>query len=99
MSCVDNLLNIVTKEKTDNIQYKSYKIVLDIETDGIDNILQIAYNMYDANYNLIHSKEIYIYDGKYSKPYFAGTINEKDIIKKGISPENASNIITNDYDQ
>ena len=69
---------------------------MDIEIDGINNILQIAYNMYDNKNNLIHSKEIYIYDGKYSKPYFAGTINEKDIIEKGISPENASNIITND---
>ena len=69
---------------------------MDIEIDGINNILQIAYNMYDNKNNLIHSKEIYIYDGKYSKPYFAGTINEKDIIEKGITPENASNIITND---
>ena len=84
------------QEESNNIQYKSDKIVLDIETDGLDNILQIAYNMYDDNNNLIHSKEIYIYDGKYSKQYFVGTINEKDIIEKGISPENASNIITND---
>jgi hypothetical protein len=80
---------------SNSILCKSDKMVLDIETDGADNILQVAYNMYDDNNNLIHSKDFYIYDGKYSKPYFS-TISEKDIIKKGISPENASNIITND---
>ena len=36
--------------------------------------------MYDINNNLIHSKDFYIYDGKYSKPFFP-TINEQDIIK------------------
>ena len=90
----DTVLN-TDASGSNNIVYKSDKIVLDIETDGSDNILQVAYNMYDGNNNLIHSKDFYIYDGKYSKPYFS-TISEKDIIKNGISPENASNIITND---
>ena len=44
-----------------NMQYKSDKIVLDIETDGADNILQIAYNIYDINNELIDSKDFYIY--------------------------------------
>ena len=78
-----------------DMQYKSDKIVLDIETDGADNILQIAYNMYDINNELIESKDFYIYDGIHSKPYYS-TIDEKDIIENGISLESASKIITND---
>ena len=74
---------------------ESDKIVLDIETDGSDNILQIAYNMYDNNNNLIESKNFYIYDGEHSKPFFP-TINEEDIINEGISLKDASNIITKD---
>ena len=75
--------------------YNSDKIVLDIETDGYDNILQVAYNIYDNNNNLIESKDFYVYDGKHSKPVFP-TISEEDIISKGIPLIDASNIITND---
>ena len=74
---------------------KSNKIVLDIETNGRDNILQIAYNMYDKNNNIIMSKDFYIYDGIHSTPYYP-TINESEIIQKGISEKNASDIITLD---
>ena len=45
-------------------------IVLDIETDKYFNILQIAYNMYDINNNLI--------DGLYN--IYKGTINNTVII-------------------
>ena len=82
----------------DNIIYETYtsdKIVLDIETDKYFNILQVAYNMYDSNNNLIISKDFYIYDGIHSKPFFP-TINEEDIIKYGISKKEASDIITKD---
>jgi DNA polymerase III epsilon subunit-like protein len=85
------LINDINLYKT----YNSDKIVLDIETDGRDNILQIAYNIYDIDNNLIQSKDFYIYDGKHSKPVFP-TINEEDIINKGISLKDASNIITTD---
>ena len=75
--------------------HKSNKIVLDLETDGFDNILQVAYNMYDNKNNLINSKTFYVYDGKHFKPFYP-TINEDDIIKHGISLKDASDIITND---
>lgn len=75
--------------------YESNKIVLDIETDAHHNILQIAYNMYDNNNILICSKDFYVYDGIHSKPYYP-TINEKDIIKYGISLKDTSDIITKD---
>jgi hypothetical protein len=75
--------------------YKSDKIVLDIETDCFHNILQIAYNMYDNDNNLICSKNFYVYDGEHSNPFFP-TIEKKDIIEKGISLEKASDIITQD---
>jgi len=78
-----------------NIIYKSDKICLDIETDKNQNILQIAYNMYDENNNLIASKDFYVYDGIHSKPFYP-TINEEDIINKGLSLKNTSDIITND---
>ncbi len=97
----NNTLEINTPIKKDDLSnniyktYKSDKIVLDIETDKYFNILQIAYNMYDNNNNLIHSKDFYIYDGIHSKPFFP-IINEDDIIKYGISLKDASDIITKD---
>lgn len=93
---INDLLNKI-KQKPINIYktYESNKICLDIETDGADNILQIAYNIYDDNNNLIHSKDFYIYDGEHSKPVFP-TIKEEDIIKYGISLKDASDIITKD---
>ena len=51
--------------------------------------------MYDKDNNLICSKDFYIYDGVHSKPFFP-TINETDIIKNGLLPKHASNIITKD---
>ena len=87
--------NIIKEENDIYKTYNSHKIVLDIETDKNQNILQVAYNMYDINNNLIHSKDFYIYDGIHSDPYYP-TINKNDIIKKGISPKIASDIITKD---
>ena len=81
-----------------NSMYKtcpSDKIVLVIETDGLNHILQIAYNMYDQANNLIQSKDFYVYDGIHSKPFYP-TIKEEDIISQGISPSDASNIVTQD---
>jgi DNA polymerase-3 subunit epsilon len=82
-------------KKINNYDIKSDKIVLDIETDVHQNILQIAYIMYDENNNLIKSTDFYIYDGIHSKPFYP-TINEEDIIKYGISLKDASDIITKD---
>jgi hypothetical protein len=73
----------------------SDKIVLDIETDKDQNILQIAYNIYDKNNNLLQSKDFYVYDGIHSDPFYP-TINKQDIIEKGISLEEASNMVTQD---
>ena len=96
-----NTCNINIKLKKNKVYDHVYipcisnKIVLDIETDKYFNILQIAYNLYDNNNNLICSKDFYIYDGKHSKPFFP-TIDENDIINKGISKKDASDIVTND---
>ena len=75
---------------------KSDKMVLDIETDGSNAILQIAYIMYDSDNNIIASKNFYVYDGIHSKPFYENTISEQDIIKYGIPPKEASYIVTQD---
>ena len=69
--------------------------MLDIETDGFNNILQIAYNFYDSDNNLLLSKDFFVYNGINSKPFYP-TIKEEDIIKYGISLNDASNIVTQD---
>jgi hypothetical protein len=73
----------------------SDKIVLDIETDKYFNILQIAYNAYDNNNSLLYSKDFYVYDGVHSTPFYP-TISEKDIIEKGLSLKDTSDIVTTD---
>lgn len=98
---INNIINqnLQNEKQLDNNgiykTYKSNKICLDIETDKEQNILQIAYNIYDNNNILLCSKDFYIYDGIHSKPFYP-TINEEDIIKKGISLKDASDIITMD---
>lgn len=74
---------------------KSDKIVLDIETDGHNHILQIAYNMYNSDNTLIYKKNIYVYDGIHYKPFYP-VISEEDIINKGISLKDASKIVSTD---
>ena len=74
---------------------KSDKIVLDIETDKYQNILQIAYNAYDNNNFLLYSKDFYVYDGIHSNPFYP-TISSKDIIEKGLSLKDTSDIVTTD---
>lgn len=71
------------------------KMVLDIETDGGDHILQVSYNIYDVHNTLIEQKNIYIYDGIHSTPFYP-TISPEDIIQFGLTPEKASEIIVND---
>lgn len=71
------------------------KMVLDIETDGGDHILQVSYNIYDIYNNLLEQKNIYIYDGIHSTPFYP-TISPQDIIQHGLTIEKASEIITND---
>lgn len=74
------------------------KIVIDIETDGGDHILQVSYNIYNSNNEFIEHKNIYIYDGIHSTPYYP-TISSNDIIQYGLTPEKASEIITTDINQ
>jgi hypothetical protein len=74
---------------------KSDKIVLDIETDKEHNILQIAYNIYDSDNNLIGSKDMYVYDGIHSTPFYP-VISSEDIIKYGLQPNIVSDIVTKD---
>ena len=97
MESIPNNYGVEIQENLNSL-YKtcpSDKIVLDIETDGFNHILQIAYNMYDQANNLILSKDFYVYDGIHSKPFYP-TIKEEDIISQGISPSDASNIVTQD---
>jgi DNA polymerase III epsilon subunit-like protein len=74
------------------------KIVIDIETDGGDHILQVSYNIYDLNNEFIEHKNIYIYDGVHSTPFYP-TISSSDIISYGLSPKEASEIIVHDLNQ
>lgn len=74
------------------------KIVIDIETDGKDHILQVSYNIYNINNELLEQKNIYIYDGIHSTPYYP-TISPEDIILYGLTPKEASELIVNDLNQ
>ncbi len=84
------------ENKRQKIDYD--KIVLDIETDKDYNILQVSYNIYDVHYELLESKNIYVYDGIHSTPYYP-TISSTDIIQLGITPEVASHIIASDINK
>lgn len=92
---INQLLADYNKHDTVTINQTSDKMVLDIETDKDQNILQIAYNIYDKNNNLLQSKDFYVYDGIHSDPFYP-TINKQDIVDKGISLEEASNTVTQD---
>jgi DNA polymerase III epsilon subunit-like protein len=84
------------ESKRQKIDYD--KIVLDIETDGGDHILQVSYNIYDIHNNLLENKNIYIYDGVHSTPYYP-TILQEDIILYGLTPKEASELIVKDLNQ
>ena len=74
------------------------KIVIDIETDGGDHILQVSYNIYDINNELLQEKNIYIYDGVHCTPFYP-TISAEDIMLYGLTPKEASEIIVYDLNQ
>lgn len=80
-----------------NETYISDKIVLDIETDGRDNILQVSYHILDELNEIIGSRDFLVFDGEHSKPYYESSITEQDIIQNGISPLQACEIIARDF--
>jgi hypothetical protein len=91
---------VIDKSKSEDITkdvqiIKSDKIILDIETDGFDNIIQVAYKMYDTDMKVIKIKNIYINDGIHFTDYYK-RISKETIVNKGITPKEASKILYND---
>jgi DNA polymerase III epsilon subunit-like protein len=91
---------VIDKSKSEDITkdvqiIKSDKIILDIETDGFDNIIQVAYKMYDTDMKVIKIKNIYINDGIHFTDYYK-RISYETIVSKGITPKEASKILYND---
>lgn len=73
----------------------SDKLIVDIETNANKNILQVAYKMYTNDMILIYEKNIYINDGV-NYVFFYPNITKEELIRIGLKPEVAFNIICND---
>lgn len=76
---------------TDNIKTitnnnKKNVMVLDIETDGKDTIIQIAYTICDLKYNIIKNENYYLNDGSGKTDYYK-KISLNTIRTKGKSPK------------
>jgi hypothetical protein len=98
---LDNIINseiinseIINSEIINNV-VNSDRILLDIETDGTDNIIQVAYKIYDNNMEILDKKNIYINDGIHFSDYY-NRISKSTIINKGITPKEASKILYDD---
>jgi DNA polymerase III epsilon subunit-like protein len=85
-----------TNKKLDNYIIKYNHIVFDIETNASSDILQIAYEIYNEEFKLINKKNIYINDGIHFTDYYK-KINRDLIVKKGITPDEALEIIIKDF--
>lgn len=81
LSCTDD-------EFIENLEYNhgTNIIVLDCETDGENTVVQIAYNIYDENLNLIEKNNDLIYNGSDKTDYFK-KISICDIKKYGLHPK------------
>lgn len=67
-------------------------IVLDIETDGKTHVVQIAYSIYDKNFDKIKSENILINNGKYIVDYYK-KFNYSTINRVGLQPLDALKIL------
>ena len=85
-----------TNKKLDNYTIKYNHIVFDIETNASSDILQVAYEIYNEEFKLINKKNIYINDGIHYTDYYK-KINRDLIVKKGITPDEALEIIIKDF--
>lgn len=85
-----------TKKPTQN--QKPYIMVLDLETDGKHKIIEIAYNLYDLDMNLIHEKDILLNDNSNSVDFYK-KIPLREIKENGIPPELAIDILIEDINQ
>lgn len=73
-------------------------MVLDIETDmGGANIIQIAYNIYDSDFNLLKHENIIINNGNGSRDYYK-IIPIKDILN-GMAPYAGLSIFAKDLNE
>lgn len=71
-------------------------IVLDIETDGGSNIIEIAYKIYDSNDKLIKERDIFINDGTDKVDYYAMIPLER-IHRDGVPPLEAISEVSKDF--
>jgi len=89
--CLLNNNNLI---QNDN-EYNYFLIILDIETTSLcGKIIEIAYNLYDNNLNLLESHDILINDGSNDVDFFR-MITLEEIKANGISPKKASLIVSN----
>jgi DNA polymerase III alpha subunit (gram-positive type) len=85
----------ISVKLTNHINTMIQYIVLDIETDGYDKIIQVAYNIYDSYFQLIKKCDHLIND-KSGKVDFYRRISIDEIRTNGISPKSMLEILSND---
>lgn len=77
---------------------KNYIMILDIETDGGNSIIQIAYNIYDKELDVIKKKDFLINEGHGKIDYYK-RITLEEIVKDGHHPKNMLPILQADFDK
>lgn len=77
--------------KNDN----KYKMILDVETNGYNNIIQICYCIVDDNNVIIKDQNFLLFNNKYESDFY-DKIKIDDIIKYGINPIILINKINDD---
>jgi len=70
-------------------------MICDIETDGHDLIIQIAYQIYTHEFKLLKEEDLIINNGNYETDYY-NHFTKEFIKRKGLHPSDALNIFKND---
>jgi len=77
-----NKYKSINKNKVYNPKIE-YMMIIDIETNGRDYIVQIAYDICDLDYKVVRQENFYLNDGSDTTDYYR-KISRKTIIEKGI---------------
>lgn len=72
-------------------------MVLDIETNGRNTIVEIAYNVYDKSLGLIKVADLLLNDGRGTIDYYK-KIPLAEIVKEGVKPKEAIKRLAEDLD-
>jgi hypothetical protein len=87
--------DILDMNNIENVPEKQHIMVLDIETNGKTTIVEIAYNIYDINMNLIKKTDLFLNDGSGTRDYYK-KIKLEQIISLGLKPIDALKQLASD---